>query len=275
MNVSELLERISLEVPRGRFGDFRYRLNDQVHQLWSDHYRWPHYISTVEITATHTFSNLTVTNGATTATVVDADAGGLFDALHVGKSFTVSGDDYTVSSVTDADTLVLSTPITTAGSGLSGSLPRVVYSLGATFSRLYGSPYRTDNPYPYDGVYLDSLEEPRDYHLRLVSGLWRMEFLRVLTTSYTARFVRVVTAATGPGSTVDVPSILEPCLYQALLAHYLSRVEARNEVELAQLQVRARDAKAEYARLLKSARGVTGSVGQRVALNKPNGFSTW
>lgn len=252
--------------------DFLGVLNDQVNQVWED-FRWPYYVTELSVSASLSFDNLTVTNGATTATVVDVDAGGLFHALHVGKQFTIEDVQYTVSSVTDANTLVISTVSEDTGTGLAGSLPRVVYALPSNFGRLYGAPYPSsilnrdvDAPCFY-------LEDPQDYRITgPSSGIYTLELRTLLTEAYTLRYIRRPTACTGPGSTVDVDSPLEKVIFQGVLGHLLQRVEARNELHLAQLQQRIRRADGLYMQYLREARGVAASVDEGVRRNRSWGF---
>lgn len=271
MYVYELLSEILLAVPRAPVGDFRPRVNEYVRRIWES-YRWPFYVSQATVSSAHTFSNLsTLPGGSNTTQVTDDGANGYFDDLHVGKTLTIAGTRYTIATVQSSDVVEV-TPELDVDTGLAGSLPRVLYSPGATFSRLYGKPYRSVEVYPDRYMDAYSLEDPRDYVLERVSGSWRLRFVRVLSEDWIVRWYRLPVDATGPSSTLDLPDDLEGCLYQGLLGHYLQRVDARGELELAQIQVRAREAKKEHERRLKEARKIAGTVGERVAMNKPWGF---
>jgi hypothetical protein len=276
MLVVDLVERVLRAAPEaGVGGGFVALVNDLVNEIWEG-YRWPYYVAELSMGPSLLFDNLTVTNGGSSATVVDGDAGGLLDGLHAGKRMTIEGAGYTVASVTDANTLVLSGLSLDTGAGLGGSLPRVVFPLPSDFGRLYGRPYPSSASasllHEAEEVYW-LLEDPRDYVLRgPVSGVYTMELRVLLLEAYTVRYVRRPTAAVGPGSTVDVDGPLEKALFQGVLGHALQRVDARNEVHLAQLQQRIRRADGMYASYLKEAKAVAGSVGEGVRRNRAWGF---
>lgn len=273
MLVVDLVKRLTQEEPDARLAGVVSRINDLVARIWED-YRWPYYVTETSMSAALDFANLTVTNGVDTATVVDGDANNFFDALHVGRRFTIAGVSYVVGSITDANTLVLTTLSDDTGTGLAGSLPRVVLQLPTNFGRIYGRPLPTatvnrDLEDPYIG-----LNDPRDYRLLgPESGLYTIELRVLLTEAYTVRYVRKPTACTGPGSTVDVDGALEKALYQGLLATILQGMDARNEIHLAQLQQRIRRADGLYAIHLKEARAVAGTVSERQGKNRSWGFS--
>lgn len=275
MIVSDLLRRLLRELPEAPAADFVATVNDQVQVLWEGA-RWPYYLTTTTISATHSFSNLSIVNGASTATVSDDDAGGVFHALHAGKHFTIEGVAYTVSSVTDANTLVLST-VYDFGSGSnpeSGTLPRVVFALPSDFAKMYRRPYRTSPAVGFSTLYPDHfMEDPLDFELTgPVSGVYTMEFRVLMTESYTLEYVRKVTAATGPGSTVDLWDGLDGALYQGLLRIYLRRSPAHDEIRLAQQQQRARLADQEYARRMHEAKGHAGTIRKRTGRNERRAF---
>lgn len=273
MLVVDLVRRLGEEAPEARLAAVVSQVNDLVSRIWED-YRWPFYVTDTSLTASLAFTNLTVSNGAEVATVVDADSDDLFNDLHVGKRMTIAGESYTVGSVTDANTLVLTGLSDDTGTALAGSLPRVVLDLPTTFGRMYGRPTPTSTlnqnlEDPYFG-----LNDPRDYLLRgPVSGVYTLELRILLTEDHTIRYVRRPTACTGPGSTVDIDTGLEKALYQGLLAALLQGVDARNEIHLAQLQQRIRRADGLYAIYLKEARAVAGTVSERVGKNRSWGFN--
>lgn len=273
MTVVDVMRRVLREVPEGRVAGFLSVLNDCVTRL-SEQYRWPYYVTELTLAYQLTFANLTVTNGATTATVVDGDAGGYFNALHAGKTMTIAGTSYTVSSVTDANTLVISTLSDDTGAGLSGTLPTVVQALPSTFHRMYGRPRRASSVNWNTYVPQYYLMDPWDYVLRgPSSGIWTIELQVALTEDYTVRYIRKPTAATGPGSTVDIDTGLERALFQGVKLAVLMMVEARNEIHLAQLQQRIRHAERDYVMAVQEAKAMAGSVDERVAMNTPWGFN--
>lgn len=247
MNLLTLLTRVLDEVPSAETRGFRQVCNRAVNDLWGMK-EWEHYYSETSMTTTHTFTNLTVANGATTATVTDADAGGLFDASHVGKVFTIEDETYTVQSVTSANVLVLSTTSTDTGTGLGGSLPRVVLTLPSAFRRMVK-------------VYLEGDEEnylvdPDDYTLRIPSGgthTLQLEKVLVGSTDYVVRYFRQPTAVTELNSTVDVSAGMEDALFYALAKKYYQQRPPQTELEMLPWQRRVSEYEASYEQALQRA----------------------
>ncbi len=265
MLVVDLLRGLLDELPNASVGDFVAQVNRRVEGLWGMR-RWEHYVSSASVSATLDFDNLTVTNGVDSATVVDGDAGGLFDALHVGKLFTIEGTTYLVESVTDGNTLVLGAESDDVGAALEGSLPRVVFSLPTTFRMLYGSPFRAD-------YVACVLSDPQEYLVRApVAGVYVMEFHRLLSHDYVVPFYRAPVPVTGPGDTVDIWSGLEEALRASVLRQYLGKVRAQDELDMAMLQTRRSDAARDFDLAMQRALKQDSSVRQRQARNAP-GFA--
>ena len=274
MLVVDALQRVMATDSRIPVGGFTAALNDRMTAMW-ERACWPQYVERLAISATHSFSNLTITNGASQATVVDSASGGYFDALHVGKTFTIEGVSYTVSSVTDSNTLVLSGLYDFDGGGNpeSGSLPRVRLNFPANFARIYRRPEPSATALRDVGDPDFGLRDPEEYRLvGPVSGVYSLECFCSLQEAYTVQYLRRPTLATGPGSTVDVSTGMERALHQGLLADLLPRVEARNEIDLAQLQARVRRAEGAYGEALQQAIRSSRGLSVREGRNRSWGF---
>lgn len=232
-----LMDRVLDEVPEADVSGFVATVNREVRSLWGRRV-WSYYQADVSMGVSHSFVNLTLTPGASTTAVVDGDAGGLFDTLHVGKVFTIGGVGYLVQSVTDSNTLTV-TGVVVATSPAAGSLPRVVYSLPSNFRRMV-KVFRSEE----EG---DTLRDPDDYALELpTSSGTRLIFARVLAGSvtYTVRYFREPTAVTGLDSTVDVSEAMEDAIFWGLAKLYQQKVAPGDEFAMLPWQRRV----SEYER---------------------------
>lgn len=274
MNAYEFLRRLKDEAPQVPLGGFTSRLNDVVRGLWES-YRWPYYVTSVAMSATHEFVDLQAAwdPGTETQYITDSDAGGLFEERHVGLPMTVDGESYTILSVVSSDVVTIDAELAIA-SGLEGSVARVRFNLPANFGRMYGRPYMASG---YYSVWEHSmLEDPRHYRLEgpTAAGVYSLALWVVLSETYTVPYLRVPTAVTGPGSAVDVDGDMEKVVYAGLLKHFLRRVRAGSEIELAQLQQQVREADLAYEQGLRALRGMQAGRDENVGRNaRGGGFS--
>jgi len=235
----DLFERLSRNVPGASMSGFVAEINEEVRNLWRAR-SWHWWQAEVSFGTTHSFSNLSITNGVDSATVVDGDAQGVFDALHVGRTFTIEGNGYVVASVTDGDTLVLDGLYDFDGGSNpeSGTLGRVVFTLPTTAGLVFA---RMEKVYLSGDEACTVLEDPRDYILGLaVAGVSRMEFRVQLSgsTDYVVRYLRRPALVTGLEQVVDVSADLEDGLYHGLEGRYLRRIPPRSELEMVAWQRR-------------------------------------
>lgn len=255
MTIVELFQRLVRNVPGAPMTGFLSEVNSEVRRLWRAR-AWQWWQVEVAMDTTHSFDALAITNGAETATVVDGDAQGLFDALHVGRTFTIEGVGYTVESVTDEDTLVLSTVYDFDGGANpeSGTLPRVVFSLPTTAGLVFS---RMVKVFLSGEEELVQLHDPRHYTLGLASGgVSRME-LRVQlhgATDYVVRYLRRPAEATSLAATLDVSDDLLDALYHGLEGRYLRRTPPKSETEMVSWQRRVSESQTLYEDALKAAK---------------------
>ena len=259
MLLLDLFDRLGREVPGAPMSGFVASVNGEVERLWKVR-KWDHFVVEVAMSTTLGFDNLTVTNGVDSATVVDGDAQGLFDALHVGKSMTIGGETYTVASVTDGDTLVLGSESVATGPGVAGSLPRVVFLLpnGEVVDDVAAPVFRKMMKVFRQGEELMApLEDARDYFLRYPeAGVTVLELRRTLIgdTPYVVRYVRAPVKATGLDSTVDLGETLDECLYWALEYRYRSKRTPVSELDMLPWQRLVSQAQERWAQELRGAK---------------------
>ncbi len=237
MLLLNLFDRLGREVPGAPMSGFIATVNSEVESIWKVR-KWDHFVTEVEFSTAHSFDNLTVTNGVDTATVVDGDAGGLFDALHVAKTMTIGGKTYTVDSVTDANTLVLGALSSDTGTGLAGSLPRVVFSLpnGEVVAAVTAPIFRKMMKVFRQGAEFEQVLVDRcEYLLRYPSaGVTVLELHTTLSgdTPYVVRFVRAPVKATVLNDSVDLGELLDECLYWRLEYRYRSKRPPVSEIDM-------------------------------------------
>ena len=252
MTLIDLYKRLERNVPGPKSG-FIAEVNRVVGEIWRER-KWLHFMAETTFTTTHTFSNLTVTNGSGSATVVDADANGYFDALHDGKTLTIVDQGYTIDSVTDSNTVVIDQESDDTGAGLAGSVPRVVFALPSAASTNFRQMVKVfKQGYEETDVLLD----PDDYILQLPSsGVTTLELQESLfgSTDYVVRYVRAHIEQDGLDDTLDVDDELTDAVYHALEAHYLRMYPPQNELTMLPWQRRVSAADDKYEKALNGAK---------------------
>lgn len=228
MTGSDLFQRLLQNVPGASMTGFLYEVNAELLRLWMGR-AWQYYQAEVSMTTTHSFSNLTITNGAERATVVDSDGGGLFHALHIGKTFTIEDVGYTVYGVTDGDTLELDGLYDFDGGSNpeSGTLPRVAFPLPSSAGLVFARMVK---------IYLDGEEELGAIHdpAQYVVTSQEIQLRQILTgaTDYIVRYLRRPAVVSSLATTLDVSADLEEVLYRGLEGRYLRRTVPRSEFEM-------------------------------------------
>lgn len=255
MTGAELLQRLVRNVPGAPMSGFVAELNEEVRRLWRAR-AWQWWQVEVAMSTSHSFAALAITNGVDSATVVDGDAQGVFDALHVGRTFTIEGVGYTVASVTDSNTLVLSGLYDFDGGSNpeSGTLPRVAFALPTTAGLVFSRMIRVFLSGDEDLV---QLYDPRHYTLGLaVGGVSRMELRVALygSTDYVVRYLRRPVEVVGLDAEIDVSEDLVDPLYHGLEGRYLRRTEPKSETEMVSWQRRVSESQTLLEETLKAAK---------------------
>lgn len=249
MTVMDLMERIRQNVPGADLSGFLQEVTAEVRRIWRAR-PWAYYQTEVTVSNTHSFSNLTITNGVSAATVVDADGGGHFHQLHAGRTFTIEGESYTIDTVTDGNTVVLTGLYDFDGGSNpeSGTLARVAWPLpsasGLVFSRMVKI-FRERNEYYCD------FRDPTDY----VVTATEVEFITLLSgdADYVVRYERRPADLVHMASTLDVSEDLEEALYRGLEGRYLRRTPPRGELEMLSWQRRVSESEELYKEAIRHA----------------------
>lgn len=232
-----VLERVRREYPGLPVVSLLHDIDRVGEKLWRRR-RWFEAASETSWTTVLSFATLTVVNGD--ATVVDAAAGGLFSAGHVGKHFTIDGVVYTVESITSGDSLELTAVYAGTSGSEAGTLPRVVYALPADFESLRkvrpeDSGYVYREPVDFiltgpdgDGAYFLDWEHGESVHGMVPGGDGTVvgEYWRKRTKSVGADL----------GVAVDVPVLCEEALVYGVVVEGLARNAGTTEGQM-QLRV--------------------------------------
>lgn len=238
MLLLDLFDRLGREVPGAPMSGFIASVNSEVESLWKVR-KWDHFVTEVEFSTTHSFDNLQAAYEPSSETqfITDSDEGGLFESLHVGKTFTVDGTGYTVLSIVDSNVCTIDGELDIA-SGLSGSLPRVAFPLpnGEVVDDVTAPIFRKMMKVFRQGAEFETVLVDRcEYLLRYPSsGVTVLELHTTLSgdTPYVVRFVRAPVKATVLNDTVDLGELLDECLYWRLEYRYRSKRPPVSEIDM-------------------------------------------